>query len=292
MAANHLRAKLYWTIGVQPIRRDPPAHRSFNQPTTRATATAFVAEAPYPAHSFPDGWGPHNTMRCSNMFQRISPRFLVPMLCVSLTPAASLAQAESKGFYVTLYGQHSRIGSSSFSESGSLGAGSGLRAEFGSGTGWGADVGWRYGNGWAAEVEWNYRSHSLDTLQQGGTTRARSGDFASNVLLVNGVRRFPTSGEWTPYVGGGLGWVQEIDFDITPMGSGANRSYSASNKFAFQLIAGIEYALTPNWRLTADTRWMRVGSVRLDNERGNSGGSAGSLEYNPLSVQVGLRYSF
>ncbi len=260
-------------------------------------ATAIVTEASYPAHSFPGGWGPHNTtphntMRCLIMFQRISPKLLVPLLCIGLTPAAALAQAESKGFYVTAYGQYSRIGSSSFSESGTLGDGSGLRAEFGSGSGWGADVGWRYGNGWAAEVEWNYRSHSLDSLQQGGTNRARGGDFASNILLVNGLRRFPTSGAWTPYLGGGLGWVQEIDFDIKPAGSGANRSYSASNKFAFQLIAGIEYALTTNWRLTADTRWMRVGSVKMDNERGNSGGSADSLDYNPLSVQVGLRYSF
>jgi hypothetical protein len=37
---------------------------------------------------------------------------------------------------------------------------------------------------------------------------------------------------------------------------------------------------------------MRVGTVRLDNETGNPGGSASQLKYNPLSVQVGLRYNF
>ena len=61
---------------------------------------------------------------------------------------------------------------------------------------------------------------------------------------------------------------------------------------AFQLVGGAEYAITPKWRLTADARWLRVGSVRLDNEVGNPGGGAGPLKYNPLSVQVGLRYSF
>lgn len=217
--------------------------------------------------------------------------WLGPLLCASLLPAAALAQVEPKGFYGTLYGQYSRIGSSNFTESGALGAGSGLYAEFGAGFGWGGDFGWRYGNGWAAEVEWNYRSHGLDALRRGGTQLARDGDFASNTLLINGLRRFPTAGAWTPYLGAGIGWVQEIDIDITPSAGGAERGY-ATSKFAFQLIAGVEYALTPQWRLTADARWLRVGSVRLNNEEGNGGGSAGPLDYNPFSVQVGVRYSF
>lgn len=226
------------------------------------------------------------------MLQRSLPVSLGSLLCLSLLPGAALAQAEPKGFYVTLYGQYSRLGSSNLSESGPAGAGNGLSAEFGSGTGLGADFGWRYGNGWAAEVEWNYRSHSLDSLRQGGINLARDGDFASNILLLNGLRRFPLGGAWTPYVGTGVGWVQEIDFDVTPSGGGAARSYSSGSKFAFQLIAGVEYAITPKWSLTADTRWLRVGSVQLDNETGNSGGRAESLSYNPLSAQVGLRYSF
>jgi len=226
------------------------------------------------------------------MFQRSFSRLLGPLLCVSLIPAAALAQVESKGFYATIYGQHSRVGSSNFTESGALGAGLGLRAEFGSGVGFGGDFGWRYGNGWAAEVEWNYRSHSLDALRQGGANLARDGDFASNTLLIHGLRRFPTTSAWTPYVGAGVGWVQEIDIDVAPSTGGPERSYSASSKFAFQLIAGVEYALTSQWRLIADARWLRAGSVRLDNEAGNPGGSAGSLTYNPFSVQVGIRYNF
>lgn len=225
------------------------------------------------------------------MFLRPSSLFLGSLLCASLLPAAALAQAEPKGFYATVYGQHSRIGASSFAESGALGAGNGLRAEFGGGLGLGGDLGWRYGNGWAAEVEWNYRSHPLDTLRQGGAVLAREGDFASNILLVNGLRRFP-GGAWTPYVGAGIGWVQEIDIDLAPAAGAAERGYSAGSKVAFQLIAGGEYALTPRWSLAADARWLRVGSVRLDNEEGNPGGSAGALSYKPFSVQVGLRYRF
>jgi outer membrane protein len=225
------------------------------------------------------------------MFLRHSRRFVAPLL-VSLLPASALAQTEPKGFYVTLYGQYSQIGSSTFTESGAQGAGSGLSADFGSGLGLGGDFGYRYGNGWAVEVEWNYRSHSLDSLSQGGVTLARDGDFASNILLINGLRRFASANPWTPYLGAGIGWVQEIDIDIKPDSGGAERGYSTGGKAAIQLIAGVEYALTPNWRLTADARWLRVGSVQMDNEYGNSGGSVKSLTYNPLSVQIGLRYSF
>lgn len=214
------------------------------------------------------------------------------LLCLGLLSVAALAHAESKGFYATIYAQHSRIGSSTIDESGALGSGSGLRAAFGSGMGFGGDIGYRYGNGWAAEFEWNYRRHTLDALRQGGTDLARDGDFASNILLINGVRRFATDGPWTPYLGVGIGWVQEIDIDLATGVSGAERSYSESGKAAFQLIAGVEYALSQHWSLTADMRWLRVGSVRLDNEVGNPGGSAGPLKYNPFSAQVGVRYSF
>lgn len=226
------------------------------------------------------------------MSLRSSSLFLGTLWCASLLPASAIAQADPKGFYGTLYGQHSRIGASTAAESGTQGAGTGLRAEFGGGVGFGGDFGWRYGNGWAAEVEWNYRRHSLDALKKGAATVARDGDFASNTLLVNGVRHFAKTGAWTPYLGAGIGWVQEIDIDLTPAAGGAERGYSSGRKVAFQLIAGAEYALTDRWSLAGDARWLRVGSVSLDNEQGNPGGSMGPLNYKPLSVQLGLRYRF
>jgi opacity protein-like surface antigen len=226
------------------------------------------------------------------MSKRFFSLWFSPLLGVFLTPTAALAQEESKGYYATVYAQYSQIGSSTFSESGALGAGTGLRAEFGSGLGLGGDIGWRYGNGWAAEFEWNYRRHNLDTLTQGGGNLARDGDFASNILLLNGLYRFSRPDAWTPYVGAGVGWVQEIDIDLAPAAGGDERGYSDSGQFAAQLVAGVEYRMTPQWGVTADARWLRVGSVRLDNEVGNPDGSAGPLTYNPLSVQVGLRYDF
>jgi opacity protein-like surface antigen len=214
------------------------------------------------------------------------------LLLTSLLPAAVHGQADSKGFYVTGYGQFSRIGATTFTESGAQGAGAGLRAEFGRGLGGGGDVGYRFGNGWAAEIEWNYRTHSLTSLQRGGTTLTRTGDYASNILLINGLRRFASSSKWTPYVGAGVGFVLEIDLDLRAGAGGSSRAYSSSGRVAPQLIGGVEYALTRHWRLITDARWLGVGAVRADNATGNAGGNVRSPTYNPLSIQAGIRYRF
>lgn len=226
----------------------------------------------------------------------------MPLICPRLLRALSLsaglaalaapaaAQGEPPGFYGTLYVQFSRLGSTSFDETGGGGLGPGLKASFGSGVGFGGDLGYRYGNGWAAEVEWNYRRHDLDALRSGGATVATEGDYASNTLFVNGLRRFagPASG-WTPYLGAGIGWVQEIDFDIAS--AGVERGYSKGGALAIQLIGGVERALGTHWSLAADLRWMRVGGVGLAAEEGVTGRIA-KPAYNPLSVQIGLRRRF
>ena len=202
----------------------------------------------------------------------------------------SLAQTEPRGFYATVYAQASKLGSTTFNEVGSAGFGSGLTARFGTGLGLGGDIGFRYGNGWASELEWNWRRHDLKSLNRGGSTIASSGDFASNIIFVNGLRRFiGQSASWTPYVGAGLGWVQEIDFDINS--GGTEQAWSKKGKAAVQLIGGTEIPLSDAWRLTADVRLLRVGQIELPAEKGVNGRLT-QPRYNPVSVQVGLRRSF
>jgi opacity protein-like surface antigen len=210
--------------------------------------------------------------------------------CIAGTATSAIAQTEPRGFYATVYAQASRLGSTGFDEIGNAGWGPGLTASFGTGLGFGGDVGFRYGNGWAAEFEWNWRRHDLKSLRSGSTTIATDGDFASNILFVNGIRRFVSpAGGWTPYVGAGLGWVQEIDFDLNA--SAAERAWSKQGKFGVQLIGGAEFPIGKDWRLTADARLLRVGSVELPAESGVTGRLV-EPRYNPVSVQVGLRRAF
>ena len=219
-------------------------------------------------------------------------RFTVPtalLTCLFATTPA-LADVEPRGFYATLYAQASRLGSTGFNEVGSAGFGSGLKAEFDGGFGLGGDFGFRYGNGWAAEIEWNYRRHDLKSLRRGTTTLVTDGDFASNIFFVNGLRRFPApSRQWIPYVGAGLGWVQEIDFDLNS--GGTERAWSKQGELGFQLIAGSEFPIGKDWRLTADIRMLRLGRVDLPAEEGVTG-KLSRPTYDPVSVQVGLRRVF
>lgn len=221
-------------------------------------------------------------------FRSFSP-LAVSILMIGMA-GTSLAQTEPRGFYATVYAQASNLGSTTFDEVGSASFGSGLTARFGTGLGLGGDIGFRYGNGWASELEWNWRRHDLKSLQSGGSTLATNGDFASNIIFVNGLRRFVgQTGGWTPYVGAGLGWVQEIDFDINS--GGTERAWSKNGKVAVQLIGGAEIPLGGAWRLATDVRLLRVGNVELSAEEGVTGRLT-QPRYNPVSVQVGLRRAF
>jgi hypothetical protein len=216
--------------------------------------------------------------------------FLTILLtCLAITSAPLRAQTETPGFYASVYAQTSRLGSTTFDEIGNAGLGSGLRADFDGGVGFGGDIGYRYGNGWAAEFEWNWRRHDLKSLQGGGTA-VTDGDFASNIFFVNGLRRFVgEKGGWIPYTGVGVGWVQEIDFDLN---SGVTeRAWSKQGKVAVQLIGGVEIPLNNLWSVVADARIMRVGSVELPAEEGVTG-RLSRPSYNPVSVQLGLRRMF
>lgn len=225
------------------------------------------------------------------------PRLFARTMLSSLAAAwllggAPLAQAatEATGFHATVYLQASRLGSTSLAATGVAGLGPALQASFDLGRGFGGDIGYRYGNGWSAEVEWNYRRHGLKSLHGGLGNADHRGDFASNTLFINGLRRFPgAAGTRTPYVGAGLGWVQEIDLDV--VADGQERGFSKSGKPALQLIGGVVWPLGPGWSLTTDLRWLRVGGVALSAEEGPAG-RISAPRYNPLSVQVGLRRSF
>ena len=219
-------------------------------------------------------------------------RILKKTVCwttLSLMALSSWAQSEPKGFYSTVYVQASQLGSTSFDEIGNAGLGQGLRANFGTGLGLGGDVGYRYGNGWAAELDWNWRRHNLKLLSRDGTVVAKEGDFASNILFLNGLKRWTGHGKLVPYAGAGLGWVQEIDFDINS--SGREQAWSKQGHIAVQFIGGTELSLGQTWRLTTDVRWLRLGNIELPAEEGASG-RLSQPTYNPVSVQVGIRRTF
>lgn len=151
----------------------------------------------------------------------------------------------------------------------------------------GGILGFEYSSKWASEIGWEYRSNDSQVTLSDGQVFS-DGNYASNIIYLNGVYSFDSSSRWHPYLGGGVAWIQEVDVDLE--GLGPELSYSGDGSIGFQAFLGINYELNSNWSLLGEVRLARFGKVDLVGE-GNSG-SIDSLDYNPTSVQIGLKYSF
>ncbi|TNF60641.1 MAG: OmpW family protein [Burkholderiales bacterium] len=204
---------------------------------------------------------------------------------VSMTASLSVAAEDRPGLYLSAYGGSSSLASASLTESRtSLPTLTGTAA-FGSGIGLGGAFGYRYGNGWAAELAWDYRSHDVKRI--GGTPV--TGDFASTTAFLNGYYRFQKVGMVRPFVGAGLGYVTEMDMDVSRDGS--EQEYSRRGGLAVQAIVGGEVDLNDRWSLSADLRWSKMESGSFKST--NAGATlSGKPKYQPTSVNLGVTYRF
>jgi len=92
----------------------------------------------------------------------------------------------------------------------------------------------------------------------------------------------------TPWVGGGLTWIQELDLDSE--GADGERSFSGSGSVGYQLMAGLDYELSDSLYLTSDLRYTSFSGIDLNEEGGN--GRIVNIDYQPITVGLGLGYRF
>lgn len=205
--------------------------------------------------------------------------------CAALAASLPVAAQDKAGLYVSVLAGTSSLASTHVTESRPGAATLSGPARLGNGTGWGGAIGQRYGNGWAAELAWDYRSHPIERIA--GTSV--SGDFASTVAFLNGYYRFQKMGPVRPFVGLGLGYVTEMDIDISRDGTG--QEFSRRGGLATQAIVGGEIDLTERWSVSADLRWSRMGSGAF---KATQAGAAlgGEPKYQPTSLNVGLAFRF
>lgn len=150
----------------------------------------------------------------------------------------------------------------------------------------GGAVGIDIDDNWRAELEYMYRSNDVDDFG-GSEIDADSGDFASVAIMANAEYRFGTSDQaLRPYVGAGLGLIEEVDFDVE--GGDDAGEFSDRGAFAFQLMAGADYSLSESWSLGAELRYFDAGSVKLDGDEGREL----EADYRLTSLLLGVRYSF
>lgn len=139
---------------------------------------------------------------------------------------------------------------------------------------------------WRAELEYMYRSNDVDDFG-GSEIDADAGDFASVAIMANAEYRFGSADQpLRPYIGVGAGLIEEIDFDVE--GGDDAGEFSDRGRFAFQLMAGVDYALTENWSVGGELRYFDAGSVKLDGDAGREL----EADYRLTSLLLGVRYSF
>lgn len=198
------------------------------------------------------------------------------------------AGADTDGWFARAYGGYSHLSDIDADSRGILEGDIEADISVDGGYTAGLGVGYRYGGNWAVEVAWEYRTNDTET-DLGGVEIYPDGNIASSTVYLNGYYHFATAGKWDPYIGAGLGWLQEVDIDLE--GNGPLRSYSGDGDTGFQVFAGANYPLSERWHVQGEIRYASFTGLDLEAE-GKTVGEFSSLDYEPLTVQLGIQYRF
>jgi len=161
-------------------------------------------------------------------------------------------------------------------------AGASADGEYSAGLVSGAAIGYDLSEAWSVEADWTYRSGDIDSIGAGGSV-ANGGDYASVAVTANVIYSFSSEGPWRPYVGGGVGFVQEIDADLQPSGN----EVSDRGALAYQLLGGVGYRATEALEVTLEGRYLGTSGVELE-----GGGQSFDADYDHFGVLLGLRWLF
>ena len=121
------------------------------------------------------------------------------------------------------------------------------------------------------------------------TSEFDDGNYASNIFYLNGHYRFAPNGDWQPYVGAGLTLVEEVDIDLER--GGEELSYSGDGDIGYQLFAGVDYRINPEWSLQGELRYGSITGIDLEGESGDPG-EIEDIDYQTTTLQIGLVYEF
>lgn len=224
-------------------------------------------------------------------------KLAVTLACAAFIAAPGAANAQSEwsdkldNVYVKILGGASFMGDTDGTQNGIAGAGATGDGSYDTGFVAGAAVGYEINDRFSAELEWDYRTNGLDQYKFSDGTNFNEGDLSSNIIFLNGFYHFQpvASSKLRPYVGAGLGYVQEIDIDLQPAG-GSETSYEGDANFAYQFMAGAQYALNDNWSINSELRYTRVDSIEFKQEDGSA--KLNDIDYDPVTVMAGVSYHF
>lgn len=162
-----------------------------------------------------------------------------------------------------------------------------ITAVYNAGYAIGGFVGYDFGDGKRVEGELSYRRNGIDEQVVAGTPMPMQGDTAALALMVNGIYEFQSgSSGLTPHIGAGIGIARFSVIDAAPVGDPPTNA--DDTVFAYQLIAGVDYELSPTLTLFADYRLFGTANPQFKDASANDV----EVEYLNSAFLIGISSSF
>lgn len=165
----------------------------------------------------------------------------------------------------------------------------------------GAGVGYKFNNYFRTDFTIDYEFPAEASSKAfcgtcGSNYSIEKADLDVWTFMLNGYVDIGTWHKITPYVGAGIGASYVTSKNITfDNGGGVTGTYEGGSKwnFAWALMAGASYDITPNLALDAGYRYLNIGDGQSASF--STGGQTARIEYEDLSAhefRLGARYTF
>src|SRR5262249_27045163 len=119
-----------------------------------------------------------------------------------------------------------------------------------------AQVGYRFHNGFRTELEFAYRKNDVDSVNQGGPAPDASGDVSQTSLMANVLYDIHLTDDFSLSLGAGAG-MAGANIDVHGFGVPLIVDKGDGWGFAWQLIGGVNWSLSPNTEFYAEYHYMR-----------------------------------
>jgi opacity protein-like surface antigen len=167
--------------------------------------------------------------------------------------------------------------------------------EFDGGYNLGAAFGYDFGMA-RLEVELAYREADVDSIRVDFINSKGDGDFSATSLMLNGYWDLETGSPIVPYFGGGIGIANVSANKVKFFDEGIRTRYVDDDDtvFAYQLAAGIAFALNPAMALDLGYRYFGTSDPEFDADVQLVGNNPRGFEteFNSHNVNLGLRMNF
>jgi opacity protein-like surface antigen len=204
------------------------------------------------------------------------------IIALSLVLTASAYSAQ--GMYVSGNVGLTLVDDIDLTDDDNLLPGADIEMEFDSGWNVAGAIGYRMDN-IRFEAEIGYQENDVDNVDFRGRDVEFSGDANVLSLLANGYYDFVNSSAWTPFVTAGLGMAQVEISDLNFAGSGLRSASEDDSVFAWQIGAGVSYAISDMLDLEMKYRYLMVSDLEFEEGFEVDGP-------NSHIFSLGMRYNF